>query len=571
MIKGEENGVEMSVHLKIVHTSDVHGSFFMYDFTEDRPVKGSLSRVYAYVQSLRRTYGDRLLLLDGGDMLQGSPAVYYSNFIDSGEKNLAAEIMNYMHYDAAVIGNHDIETGHDVYDRWAASCRFPVLGANVISRKSGEPYFSPYYMLERAGLRIAVLGLVTPAVPNWLPPELWSGLVFEDMATCARRWMQVIRGQEHPDVVVGLFHSGKEGGIVTPEYAENAALDVVREVAGFDLVCYGHDHMKNLETVVDPEGRTVICGAPTSTAVMVGEYDIQVCKGTDGVVDKTVNGKITDVSHFNGAESIYLQHYFKRYIRNTEHYVKQKIGEFAHTVKCEDAYFGPSGFVDLIHKVQLEVTGAQVSFAAPLSFSAEIKRGDVRVRDLFNLYRYENMLYIMRFTGREIKGILEMSYGLWIGEMASPGDHVMLMDYVLEGGTRLGFRNLAYNFESAAGICYTVDVTKPCGEKIAILGMADGAPFDEDAWYVVAANSYRGNGGGELFTKGAGLPHEKLPGRLLASMEKDLRYYLMQYIKERGVVDAQPLNHWKLVPDEWAVPACRRDREILFGWRKAAD
>lgn len=565
MIKTKSSSAGETVHLKIVHTSDVHGCFFMHDFVSGRPVKGSLARVYAYVQSLRTVYGDRLLLLDGGDMLQGTPVVYHSNVIAPGEKNLAAEVMNYMHYDAATVGNHDIETGHEVYDRWAASCRFPVLGANVTDRRSGKPYFSPYCMLERSGVRIAVLGLVTPAIPNWLSPDLWEGLEFEDMVSSAERWMKVIREREHPDVVVGLFHSGKQGGIVTSEYAENAALDVVRNVAGFDLVCYGHDHMKNLETVTDPEGRDVVCCSPFSTATVVGEFDVKVRRGALGKLRPAVSGKVTDISYYKGAESRYFQQYFKRYIHNTEYYVGQKIGEFVRTVRCEDAYFGPSGFVDLIHRMQLEVTGAQVSFAPPLSFTAEISQGDVHVRDMFNLYRYENTLYTMRFTGREIKGILEMSYGLWVNRMLSSDDHVMLLDYVLDGGTRLGFKNLAYNFDSAAGILYTVDVTKPCGDKIKVLGMADGTPFDEDAWYTVVTNSYRGNGGGEFFTKGAGIPHERLRERFLESTEKDLRYYLIHYIEKRGTVDALPLNHWKLVPEEWALPACERDRSILFG------
>ncbi len=99
------------VKLKIVHTSDVHGSFFMRDYVNNHAVKGSLSRVYAYVQSLRRKYGERLLLLDGGDILQGNPVVYHSNFVSSTGRNLVAEIMNYMDYDAGTMGNHDIETG----------------------------------------------------------------------------------------------------------------------------------------------------------------------------------------------------------------------------------------------------------------------------------------------------------------------------------------------------------------------------------------------------------------------------------------------------------------------------
>lgn len=558
------------VRLKVIHTSDVHGSFFMWDYVNNRPLKGSLARVYAYVQSLRNRFGERLLLLDGGDILQGSPSVYYSNFVDPQGKTLAADLMNYMGYDVGTIGNHDIETGHEVYDRWVSACRFPILGANVIDKSTGQPYLKPYCILERSGLRIAVLGLVTPAIPNWLPPELWSGLEFEDMVPCAARWMERIR-EERPDVVIGLFHSGKEGGIVTPSYAENEALEVVRRVAGFDVVCYGHDHVRNCEQVIAPDGRKVWCCSPSSMAVAVGEIDIEVVKEAQGTAVRSVSAKLTDLSHYDKSEARYLQRYFRRSISNTEYYVGQKIGVFTHTVACKDAYFGPSAFVDLVHRVQLEVTGAQVSFAAPLSFAAEIKEGDVCVRDMFNLYRYENLLYTMRFTGREIKGILEMSYGLWVNQMKTPDDHVMLLGHVLEDKTRLGFVNLAYNFDSAAGIRYTVDVTKPYGEKITIGSMADGAPFDPDAVYTVATNSYRGNGGGELFTKGAGIPHEKLAERLVCGSEYDLRHYLIKYIEREQVVDAQPLHHWRLVPEEWVGPASLRDREILFAGRRGKD
>ncbi len=555
------------VKLKIVHTSDVHGSFFMRDYVNNHAVKGSLSRVYAYVQSLRRKYGERLLLLDGGDILQGNPVVYHSNFVSSTGRNLVAEIMNYMDYDAGTMGNHDIETGHAVYDRWTDACRFPVLGANILDRIHGGCYLPPYCILERAGVKVAVLGMTTPAVPNWLPPSAWSGLGFEDMVTCAQRWVPLIREKEHPDVLVGLFHSGKEGGIVTSAYAENAALDVSRCVEGFDVVCYGHDHMKNCETVEGPGGRKVICCAPSSMASVVGEVDIEVETGSGGTRVRSVEGRITDLSYYKGEEAKFLQHYFSRYIRNTEYYVAQKIGRFVHTIESCDAYFGPSAFVDFVHQVQLDMTGAQVSFASPVSFSAVIEAGDVCVRDVFNLYRYDDVLYTIRLTGREIKDVLELSYGLWVDRMTSPDDHVMLLDYVLDEGTRLGFKHLAYNFDSAAGISYTVDVTKPRGEKITVTAMADGSVFSPDAWYTVVVNSYRGNGGGELLTKGAGIAHEKLNERLIAATEKDLRTCIIDYIKKEGEVDARSLNQWRFVPEGWAQEACRRDKELLFGRR----
>jgi len=183
---------------------------------------------------------------------------------------------------------------------------------------------------------------------------------------------------------------------------------------------------------------------------------------------------------------------------------------------------------------------------------------------MFALYKYENLLYTMRMTGREIKAYLEMSYGLWTNQMKGPDDHILLLDSVLDNGRRRGLKNLSYNMDSAAGILYTVDVSKPEGSRIVVESMADGTPFDLDKEYRVALNSYRGNGGGELITRGAGIPHSDLTSRLIATTEKDLRYYMMQRIIEQKIVTPRQLNHWRFIPDEWAPAALERDRKILF-------
>lgn len=184
--------------------------------------------------------------------------------------------------------------------------------------------------------------------------------------------------------------------------------------------------------------------------------------------------------------------------------------------------------------------------------------------DMFALYKYENLLYTMRLTGREVLGHLEMSYDLWCNTMRSPEDHIMLLDYNLDNDRRQGLKNLAFNFDSAAGIRYTVDVTKPNGQKVHIESMADGSPFSLDSTYLVALNSYRGNGGGELLTRGAGIPLAELPGRIVASTDHDLRFHLMQLIRDHRHVNPKPLNQWRFVPDEWARPAIERDRQLLF-------
>lgn len=226
---------------------------------------------------------------------------------------------------------------------------------------------------------------------------------------------------------------------------------------------------------------------------------------------------------------------------------------------------GPSAFVDLIHELQLEISGAEISFTAPLSFDAKINKGDVRVSDMFNLYKYENMLYTMMLSGKEIKNYLEESYYWWTNQMKSPWDHLLWLNDNFSGhDDRSTFKNYSFNFDSAAGIIYTVDVTKPKGSKITIVSMANGNPFSMDKMYKVALNSYRGNGGGELLTEGAGLTAEDLTKRLVCSTDKDLRYYLMQYIDEKDTIVPKALHQWKFIPEEWTVPAAKRDGRLLF-------
>ena len=157
-----------TITLRIIETSDVHGAFFPYDFIERRPMNGTMARVSTYLKRQRQKFGNRLILLDNGDILQGQPTCYYSNYVKTNLPNVAAEVINYLKYDAEVLGNHDVETGHTVYDKWIRDLSCPTLGANIIDTKSGKPYVEPYLMLERNGVRIAVLGMLTPAIPNWL-------------------------------------------------------------------------------------------------------------------------------------------------------------------------------------------------------------------------------------------------------------------------------------------------------------------------------------------------------------------------------------------------------------------
>jgi len=553
-----------NVEIKVIQTSDVHGSFFPYDFINRRDKKGSLARVSSYVNEMRKKYGKNVILLDNGDILQGQPTCYYCNFVKPSMPNLAASVVNFMQYDAQTVGNHDIETGHPVYDKWIKEVKCPILGANIIDTRTNKPYVHPYTIIKRDGVKVAVLGLLTPAIPNWLKESLWTGLRFDNMVKSAKYWVKHIQTKEKPDVIIGLFHSGREGGIHTPEYDEDASLTVAREVEGFDIILFGHDHTRYAGWVKSNVGKDVLCLDPSCDAYMVSDATISIRKAKGKVVSKKITGDVIDITG-QPIDEKYVQH-FKADIDSVNAFVNRKIGHFENTIYTRDCYFGSAAFTDFIHDLQLKITGADISFNAPLSFDARINKGDVYVSDMFNLYKYENQIYVLKMTGKEIRNHLEMSYDLWANTMKSPDDHIMqISEWAKQDRQRFGFKNLAFNFDSAAGIIYEVDVTKPDGQKVRILSMADGTPFDENRWYKVAMNSYRGNGGGELLTKGAGIPRAELKSRIVFESEKDQRFYLMNEIEKAGVMNPQAHNNWKFVPEEWTKPAIERDRKLIFG------
>jgi 2',3'-cyclic-nucleotide 2'-phosphodiesterase/3'-nucleotidase len=552
-----------TIDLRIIETSDVHGCFFPYDFINRKPKGGSLARVYTYVEKLRKDYGNNLILLDNGDILQGQPTCYYNNFIKTDERHIVADIFHFMGYDAYTIGNHDIETGHEVYDRWAKELDHPIMCANAVDDVTGVPYFKPYTIIERDGVKIAIIGMLTSAIPSWLNKSLWAGMHFDNMVSTARHWVNIVKQKENPQVIIGLFHSGRSNGIETSDYVENASLKVAEEVPGFDLVLYGHDHTRHLDKVANTKGDSVLCLDPSCEAYLVGDAQIEIQMDHGKLISKRVTGQLHDVTDEQVSQQ-YMSHFQARY-DSVDAFVNRKIGTFSNTISTRDSYFGNSAFMDFIHYLQLQISGAQISFAAPLTFDTKINKGDVYISDMFNLYRYENQIYVLNMTGREIRGFLEMSYDLWTNTMTSPDDHIMLLSTTRNDKQRNGFKNLAFNFDSAAGINYTVNVTKPAGQKVTITTLADGTPFDENKTYKVVMNSYRGNGGGELLTKGAGIPHDSIPSRITFASERDQRYYLIKYIEEKKVLDPQPGNNWKFIPEEWAKPAIARDRKIIFG------
>jgi 2',3'-cyclic-nucleotide 2'-phosphodiesterase / 3'-nucleotidase len=557
--------------ITIFETTDIHGVILPYDFIEKQKLNASLASSSAIIKK-SRLEKDATFLLDNGDNIQGQPEVYYYNFIDTLSPHFMAEAFNYMQYDAGTVGNHDIEAGHAVYDRLVKSYNFPLLAANAIDVTTGKPYFKPYTIIEKNGVKIAVMGLITPAIPTWLPPELYKGMEFRDMVETAKIWMPVILN-EKPDLVVGLFHSGWDKS-ATDEKSndntyENGSAAVAYNVPGFDVIFTGHDHKLANEKFVNSAGDTVLILNGGSRSEKLAQADITFSsKKIKGKLQRKITGKIINVADFIPDPEFIAK--FTPQNEKVNEYVNRVIGNSSVTISSRESYFGSSPFIDMIHSIQLEITGADISFAAPLTFDVEISKGTITVGDMFKLYRFENMLYTMTLSGEEIHKYLEFSYSGWLNTMKGPGD-VMLKfrtgkdgKPVLTNGKAF-FRNQSYNFDSAAGIDYTVDVSKPEGSRVVIKGFSNGSPFDYNKNYKVAVNSYRGNGGGGHFTEGAGLSKEELRSRLLSSTDRDLRYYILKSIEQKKTVNPEPLNNWKIIPEKWVAAAKTREYALLFG------
>ena len=484
--------------------------------------------------------------------------------------------MNFMRYDVATIGNHDIETGHPVYDRFRGQLNFPWLAANAVNTSNNEPYFEPYTIIEREGVKIAILGLVTPAIPNWLPKHIWEGMIFEDMIESAEKWVAIIQEKENPDLLIGLFHAGVDytyNDETEDTYKnENASQLIAEQVPGFDVVFVGHDHAGWNFNIANSVGDSVLILGPLSRAKTVAVANITMEYNSENGKWNKINssGEIVEVKDYK-TDDMFMSKFLLD-LNRVENYVVAPLGQIKRTVSSKESIFGPSDFVDLIQIAQLDITGADISFASPLSFNVTLDSGWVRVRDMFNLYKYENFLYTMELTGQEVKDYLEYSFGNWFNQMENDSDHVLKFNLDEDGDIQYSERygspmleERFYNYSSASGLEYTVDISKPVGERVTFFTLRDSTKFSFDSTYTVAINSYRGNGGGGHLIRGAGIPKDELAGRIIHSTDTDLRLQIMNWIKEKKKLYPRVIGNWYIKPPSWWKKGKEIDYKLLFG------
>lgn len=551
--------------IDIYATNDLHGRLFDTLYTQKGNLNEamvhpySLSSVSAYMKKVKREAGETgIVLIDTGDHLQGDNSVFYYNFIDTVDKHIFARVMNYLNYDAVVVGNHDIEAGPGVYNKIQKEMNAPYLAANAVDIKSGRPYFKPYTIVKRGGVRVAIIGITNPNIPKWLSPRLWRGMRFEDIDQSLRYWVDYVSNKEKPHLVVAALHAG----LGTPdEYTpENPARYIAANIEGIDIVFAAHDHRTTAEIVYNSNRPVwVLEGGSRASALSYASVEMEFKNGIP--VSKSIFGSVIPMND-QEPDSEY-NNFFKNEYNKIKEFTNRYVGTLNYDITTRDAYFGPSAYIDMIHRLQLESSGAEISFVAPLSFDVTIKAGELNFQDLLNIYPYENQLYIVELTGQEVKNYLEYSYSKWVNTIRDKSQ-LMLQINMAGKGERSRFNNVFFNFDSAAGILYEVDVTQSAGNRITILSDINNNPFELDRRYRVALTSYRANGGGDLLEMGAGIAKEELESRVIDRLS-DIRELLYKKIKSDGSISPVKLNQWKFVPENLVSRAAVKEYKLLFG------
>lgn len=556
---------EYTLHL--LSTNDVHGTWF--DSLYVASVEGSSTRkalfnLNTFVEGFRDSVGaENVVLVDAGDCLQGDNAPYFYNYVDTTEPHLFARIAEYMKYDAVAVGNHDIETGHPVYDRVRRDLEergIPFLAGNALRNSDGKPYFQPYTVVKRAGLKVAILGYTNANIKGWLSENIWSGMHFESLTSVVQSDVDRVRRKEKPQVVVVVVHSGTGEGDGTQ--LENQGLDLYQSLSGVDFLVCSHNHRAY---IAQNDTIALLNSGSHARSIAHGELNITFKEGK--VVSKTLKAELIE-NTFEASSAMRLA--FQSDFEKVKAFTLTPVGELASDFYTRDALCGMSPYINLVHTLGLKASGADISIAAPLTYNKKIAAGGLVYNDLFALYPYENQLFVIKMTGREIKDYLEYSYDGWI--VTDNPSHLLKIqpkDDLRYSQKKWSFVNRSYNFDSAAGINYTVDIHKPMGERITILSMAGGEEFDQDKTYTVAMTSYRASGGGDILSKGAGVDTDKIEERIVERYP-EYRELLYQYLKKNKVLSSESvgdkavIGEWKFIPEKEAERRIAQDMKLLF-------
>jgi len=516
------------VQITILGTTDLHGNINPIDYYTNKPDNRGLAKIASLIKNIRKEQPN-VLLIDSGDTIQGSPLESFHGRKNNQPPDPMMLAMNELKYDAMTVGNHEYNFGLKVLEKARQEAKFPWLSANTYDIKTGETHYKPYIIRDVAGVKIGILGLTTPGIPNWDNPPNYAGLEFHNPIPEARKWVDTLRSKEKVDLVVVAMHMGLGEDLRTGEVSpgqvphENEAIAIAQQVPGIDVIFMGHTHREVSSLYING----VLITQANYWGRHLARADLYLQKSAGGwsVYAKAARTVAVDDRVAPDADIVKIA---EPYDRETQAWLGRAIGESSKELTAKEARFRDTAILDLIQKVQLEAGKADVSMVASFNPEARIAQGPVTVRDIAGLYVYENTLVVLEVTGEELKAALEHSARYFKDYV--PGKPAA--DLVNESIP-------AYNFDIAEGVTYNLDISKPVGQRIQNLSFR-GQPVKPDQKFRLATNNYRVNGGGG-YTMYKNAP-------VVYRSSEEIRELIIDWVERHKVVPTEPTNNWRLIP-----------------------
>ncbi|MFH0993356.1 MAG: bifunctional UDP-sugar hydrolase/5'-nucleotidase [bacterium] len=515
-----------SHNITLIYTSDVHGSLTPYNFALRGRTSKGLSRLKTFVDGFS---GDRIVL-DGGDILQGSPLI--DQWIKHPDRGVCpvALVMNRIGYDYVTIGNHEYNYGLDILKAYTDGLDATVLCANVRGPEGKPVYCGWDIKTFPNGIRIGVVGAITQAVPGWEKPENIRGITFLDAFTVIKE--QVERIRDKVDAVVVLYHGGIEKDITTglpigPKTSENQGYKIAKH-AGADVVLTGHQH-RNVADQVDKTCILQVADSASSFGVVTMSFTAEA-EGWRLTEAAAMTRPFADIPSDTATEALVAD-----LAAETDVVLDEVLVDLAgQTLVVGDPFAARRDnhpIFKLVNDAQIWASGAMLS-AASLPNEIPGLKTQVTMRDIAATFLYPNSLYVLEIDGAILKAAMEKS-----AEYFAVDDQ----NKIVINPSHFRPKIEHYNYDVFAGVAYRIDVSRPIGSRITDL-RRDGRPVMPDDVFTIALNNYRAGGGGQYsMFKDA---------KLVKEITKTTADIVIDFLLAHPQIDIEPLRYPELIKND---------------------
>ncbi len=523
------------VDLVIASTTDVHGRLRGWDYYADTAESArGLTRAATIVDSVRAANPGRVILVDAGDLLQGNPLTYVAARIDTAAPHPVIAAMNAMRYDAAVLGNHEFNYGLPALRRALARAAFPFVVANA-RRPDGTRAWPAYTLVERSGMKVALVGATTPGAMVWDRENLAGQVVLHDVIAEVRAAVDEAR-EAGADAVVVIVHGGLTGEasydtVTSGLGSENPAARIAHEVQGIDAIVYGHSHREMADTSIDGVLLTQPRNWATSVSIAHLQFEIR------GSIWRPIGRHASIVRAAGHVEQPALVAVVQRGHDAARAYAATVAGRTAVAWRSDSARVADVPLMDFVLETMRRAANADLASAAAFSLDARLTAGPITVAQLAQLYPYDNTLMAVRVTGAQLRAYLEQSarYFKVTGEGAA---RRCAPDPAIAG----------FNFEMVQGADYVIDLTRAAGDRITGLRVQGRAVRDADTFTMALSNYRAGGAGGYAMLRDAPVVHDQ---------QLEIRQLLIDEVTRRGTLKPADyhVRNWSVIPASLAAQA----------------